>query len=178
MPARPSSRWLASMAALALVSAFGGVWIAHARGTVVEQPIQFNHALHIRNNVSCIVCHPYYETTARAGMPGVNTCRRCHEGVIEVSSEQRKIEAYYESNREIPWQRVYKLPDYVYFSHRRHVVLGGIQCKTCHGDIAHRQKPLTAPLVSLKMADCIACHTREQKKTQLNNVHECIRCHK
>ena len=62
------------------------------------QPIQFNHARHTQNNVKCIQCHPYYESTARAGMPGVNTCRRCHEGVIRIGPEESKIEEAYRSN--------------------------------------------------------------------------------
>ena len=142
------------------------------------QPIQFNHARHTQNNVKCIQCHPYYENTARAGMPGVNTCRRCHEGVIQVGPEERKIEEAYRSNQEIPWKRVYQVPRNVFFSHRSHVVLGEIECSTCHGDVASYQLPLVKPLVVLMMDDCISCHKRQQQKTGLEDVEECIRCHR
>ena len=35
----------------------------------------------------------------------------------------------------IKWNKVHNLPDHVYFSHQQHVVVGGLQCQNCHGDV-------------------------------------------
>lgn len=168
---------------LALLLMVGGWWLGHTERSLAadsgtDQPIQFNHALHRQNNVDCIVCHPYYGNTARAGMPGVNTCRRCHEGVMQVGPEERKIEEAYLRNQEIPWKRMYEVPRNVFFSHQLHVVLGKIDCSTCHGEVSTRKLPLVKPLVELKMDDCIDCHKRQQEKTSLDDVEDCVRCHR
>ena len=36
----------------------------------------------------------------------------------------------------IVWNKVHNLPDHVYFNHSQHVVVGGLDCKQCHGDMA------------------------------------------
>ena len=172
---------------LALLLMVGFWLLSHTEKTLgadsgADQPIQFDHALHTKNNVKCIVCHPYYENTARAGMPGVNTCRRCHEGVIQVGPEERKIEEAYLSNQEFSWKRLYEVPRDVFFSHRSHVVLGEIECGACHWEIASLPRPLVKPPVVFKMEDCmddcIECHKLQQEKTNLDDVEECIRCHR
>ena len=30
---------------------------------------------------------------------------------------------------------MHNLPDHVYFSHQQHVVVGGLHCQNCHGDV-------------------------------------------
>ena len=173
-------RWGIQGAILVLLAGgfFVTWWNSRTGAGQMNQPIQFSHALHSKNNVKCLVCHPYYETTARAGLPGVETCRRCHEDVIQVGPEERKIEAYYQSGREIPWKRIYRVPSHVFFSHRRHVALGRIECRICHGEVAALREPVAEPLKALKMDDCIDCHRRQQEKTSIRNVNECIRCHR
>jgi len=53
------------------------------------------------------------------------------------------------------WNRVYDLPDFVYFNHSIHVAKG-IGCTTCHGEIG--RMPLTWKASSLKMEWCLDCH--------------------
>ena len=85
--------------------------------------------------------------------------------------ENRKLMEYIKSGKEIEWQRLYRAPEDVYFSHRRHVVFGNIECKTCHGDIGESSKPPSKAL-KITMKNCMDCH--EEKEA--NN--DCIACHR
>ena len=58
-------------------------------------------------------------------------------------------------NKPIAWQRVNKLPSYVYFDHSIHVAKG-VGCSTCHGPI-HQMK-LTRQAAPLTMHWCLDCH--------------------
>jgi hypothetical protein len=35
----------------------------------------------------------------------------------------------------IAWTKIHSLPDHVYFNHSKHVMVGKVQCQTCHGEI-------------------------------------------
>jgi hypothetical protein len=66
----------------------------------------------------------------------------------------------YESGEPVPWVRIHKTPDYVYFNHSVHVNRG-ISCIECHGDIqnmevVHHAKPLS-------MAFCLECHRNPEQ---------------
>jgi hypothetical protein len=89
-----------------------------------------------------------------------------------VSLEEKKLFEYFKKDKEIPWIRIYRVPDFVYFSHRRHVVHGKLDCKVCHADMTKREKPLSYELIKISMKNCIACH----KKSKVN--HDCVTCHR
>ena len=55
--------------------------------------------------------------------------------------EEEKLAQYAERKAEIRWVRLYRVPDHSFFSHRRHVVLGKLECKTCHGAIEASDVP-------------------------------------
>ena len=63
-------------------------------GQELGQPIAFNHKKHTENNVICTVCHQFYTQSAKAGIPGLGVCKRCHEDIIYVSSEKEKLLKY------------------------------------------------------------------------------------
>jgi hypothetical protein len=164
-----------------------------------QQPIAFNHKKHTQNHVVCEVCHPLYKNHARAGIPGVKTCVRCHEEVIYRMPEKDKIQEYRKSGQEIPWSRVYRIKsdiygldrllygipnrvighvyggkDPIYFSHRRHTAIGKVQCKECHGDVANMEKPITQLSVEIEMDRCMSCHQAQEKKVSV----DCADCHR
>lgn len=147
-----------------------------------SQPIYFKHNIHVKQNkIDCEYCHSGALEGKHALIPSANVCMNCHaavnEGHCEGSGEQiQKIyEAtgwnakkgkyehadgkFYDVPREdkpIKWVKVHNLQDFVYFNHSQHVVVGGIQCETCHGDVenmttAEQHAPLT-------MGWCINCH--------------------
>ncbi len=137
----------------------------------VKQPIAFNHKLHAENGLECIDCHPYFEEQASSGKPSLETCQSCHEEPQGESKEEKKLMEYIKAGNEIEWQRLYRVPEDVYFSHMRHVVLGKIECSTCHGDIGESSKPPSKPLKHT-MKNCMNCH--EEKEA----TNDCVACHR
>ena len=90
---------------------------------------------------------------------------------ITESPEEEKIRQYAAKGMEIPWQRVYRVPSHVYFSHRRHVTLGGLDCAACHGDVKGSSVPVTRPAVVLDMKACMDCHQKRQASNDCDGCH-------
>jgi hypothetical protein len=137
----------------------------------VKQPIAFNHNIHAENGLECLDCHPLYQEHASSGKPSLETCLGCHEEPLGESQEEAKLREYIESDKEIEWQRLYRVPEDVFFSHRRHVVFGEIKCNVCHGDIGSSSSPPEKP-VNMTMKKCMKCHEERQADN------DCIACHK
>jgi hypothetical protein len=81
----------------------------------------------------------------------------------------RKLMEYVESETQIPWARVYELPQYAYFPHKWHV-RADVACAECHGSIG--ESTVATRQIDLKMAWCIDCH--EQRDASV----DCVVCHK
>lgn len=137
----------------------------------IEQPLAFNHRIHGENGMECLDCHPYYEENASSGRPSQEECSFCHQELLGESQAEKKLIEYIKSGKKIEWNRLYRVPEDVYFSHRRHVVLGDIQCSTCHGDIGESSKPPSKPL-NITMEKCIKCHKKRGAEI------DCISCHR
>lgn len=146
------------------------VLVLQTRGT--SQPIQFNHRKHKDQGVTCDVCHKYYNRQAASGIPTVRDCLLCHEEPLTKSPEEEKIRKFARENQEIPWNRLYRQPTHVYFSHRRHVALSGLPCERCHGSIGVSTRPPRHRAVNQNMDFCMNCH----KKMKASN--DCLVCHK
>ena len=82
-------------------------------------------------------------------------------GVTEIN----KVVAAYENRTAVEWIRIYKLPDFVFFSHAQHVSAGGISCETCHGNVKEMDRLTQVP--NLSMGWCIDCH--DTRKVNLSN---------
>ena len=147
------------------------VLISLGAGSKVQQPISFNHKKHVAQGLDCDHCHPYFKEHLFSGLPTVSTCLECHEEPVTQNLEEEKIRKYHQQKKEISWKRVYQQPDHVFFSHRRHVILGKISCETCHGDIAQRERPPSGPWVNMTMRWCMDCHF----KSKASN--DCLVCH-
>jgi len=140
-----------------------------------QQPIQFSHNKHKTQGVECETCHIYVKEQSFAGIPNLEICLGCHESALTKSTEEEKIRTYAKKGAKLEWQRIYRLPEHVYFSHRRHVAIAKLECVNCHGAIDDTTKPPLKPLKILMMDDCIDCH----KKTKtVNTNNDCIDCHK
>ncbi|MBW1988779.1 MAG: cytochrome c3 family protein [Deltaproteobacteria bacterium] len=100
-----------------------------------EQPIDFNHALHVDQLGDCEGCHWFREDGGFSGIPGNFTCTECHMDAIGYDPEEIKfVEQYVYKDREVDWYVYSRQPDCVFFSHAAHVLGGEISCETCHGD--------------------------------------------
>ena len=137
----------------------------------VKQPIAFNHGKHAENGLECPECHPFYEEHASSGRPSIEVCSGCHEEAQGENPEEKKIVEHVGTGKEVEWKRLYRVPEDVYFSHRRHVILGELECSTCHGSIGESQKPPSKP-VKITMKKCMKCH--EERDVE----NDCIACHR
>jgi cytochrome c551/c552 len=161
-----------------------------------SQPIAFPHAIHTgTNGIDCKYCHSSVTKSKTAGIPSVNVCMNCHKQINgRTPAQQEQIAKIYEAagwnpegagsytgkTKPIVWNKVHVLPDHVYFNHSQHVVVGGVDCKQCHGDMTKQvetQKvwpveelnkiegniPLTKP--TMTMGWCIECHAEKEIST-------------
>lgn len=139
-----------------------------------EQPIQYNHNLHVQEQeMDCLECHPYAATHARATIPNIEICGECHsDEPMSDSPEEVKLIEYVDGGKRIPWRKVYHLEDHIYFSHRRHTTLAEIECVVCHGDTEAMTAPYVRPVVPVTMDRCMECH-EESGVTA-----DCVSCHR
>ncbi len=139
----------------------------------IVQPVPFNHNLHVEElDLDCVDCHTQVRKRPRATLPIIDICQDCHMEAITDTDVEEQLLAYATESREIPWQRIYSVPDHVYFSHRRHVTLGNIPCETCHGDIRQLTEPQRYPVIAVTMDSCMSCHEEQQI------TNDCLACHR
>lgn len=164
-----NSRLIAAQVAVGLLllgaMATAGVWYYatpkwYRAGYEPVQPITFSHQLHAGQlGLDCRYCHTHVTEAAHANIPEVDTCWKCHgadKGNIKADSPLlAPLRDAHERGVPVPWVRVHKLPDFVYFNHAAHVNRG-VGCVSCHGRVdemavVRHEKPLS-------MAWCLECH--------------------
>ncbi|HTM48130.1 MAG TPA: cytochrome c3 family protein [Bryobacteraceae bacterium] len=91
----------------------------------------------------------------------------CHQEVAKDKEPIRKLAGLARETAIVPETPVYRLPDFVFFSHGKHK--SKVACEACHGNVWAGD---TVKLqLSLKMKACVDCH-RENKATIV-----CTACH-
>lgn len=170
----PTRRLLIGVFTLAMAAAgFAAGRIAFRPAEGATQPIQFNHLKHVKDGeMPCSACHEYYETGNHSGLPALAMCQTCHQQALGKTAEEQKLLKLFASDSQVTFKKLFSLPDHAYYSHRRHVVVGGLQCETCHGRIADTTAPPRYPLVRITMATCMDCHTEK------NVSRDCTNCHR
>jgi hypothetical protein len=106
--------------------------------------------------------------------------------------ELEKLKNYFKEGTEIPWVKVHDLPDFVHFSHKRHVK-AGVLCQECHGEV---QDDMTVGrrVSELTMGWCLDCHethpsipdnycnddepTCDAAELRRTEIKDCWNCHK
>lgn len=125
------------------------------------QPVAFDHTIHVEQlGMDCRYCHTYVDRSEHSNIPATNTCMNCHSQVLTDSPALAPVRESAESGDPIPWVRIHKTPDFVYFNHAIHVNRG-ISCVECHGQINEMQTVYHAK--SLSMAFCLDCHRNPEK---------------
>lgn len=136
-----------------------------------DQPIAFNHKVHLDQGVECDTCHQFYKTQSFSGLPHIDTCLECHKEPMTKSPEEEKIRIFAKQGKDLAWKQIHVEPEHVFFSHRRHVVLGKLACQGCHGTIGQSERPPSAPAVKMTMSWCMGCHARSKV------TNDCMACH-
>ena len=179
------------IAALALVGAFTSA-ISFAQDIVppegvhqgedVPQPIEFPHDIHVEvNKINCLYCHSYARRSKVAGIPPTSKCMGCHKVIATDKPRIQKLTEYWQKGESPKWKKVHDVPDYVHFTHERHLKklvfdrdypVEDVKeiCALCHGQlkdmtVAKKVKPLT-------MGWCVSCHEKNDGPS------DCWKCHK
>ncbi len=121
--------------------------------------------------LECTDCHRYVKRAEFAGRPTVDICAECHEELLTDSAQEAILVEYIQADEAIPWERLYEVPDHVYYSHRRHVAVAKIDCDVCHGKIGRSDRPPQRPLQRLTMDFCLVCHEQQGASTDCNACH-------
>lgn len=146
-------------------------------GVTHQQPILFSHRHHAGDlGIDCRYCHTGVERSPFAGMPSTQTCLGCHRQLFRDSPLLAPLWESERTGRPIAWQRVHDLKDHVYFDHQVHVT-EGIDCTTCHGDVASQVMAVQA--VDLTMLWCLDCHRHPPESVaDTHNLTDCTTCHR
>ncbi|MDW3650365.1 MAG: c-type cytochrome [Bacteroidia bacterium] len=183
------------------------------QGYMPEQPINFSHKIHAGEyEIDCKYCHTGTTKSKSAWIPSVNVCMNCHKAIYnrhepterhpdamgdnDISPEIAKIYkavgwdpeevAYIEGYEQQPieWIRIHNIPDHAYFNHAQHVVVGNLECQTCHGPVEEME--VVYQYSDLGMGWCINCHRNEKVKVlgeptdytvaDMGGL-DCARCH-
>ncbi len=203
----------------------GQVAAGAVTGEALEQPIGFSHYLHAGElAIDCQYCHTEARKSIHSGVPPLQVCMGCHAHVKTYSPEVQKIHQYWcgqpkctveedalgqpirnAAAQPPPWQKVHDLPDYVVFSHKRHVG-AGVDCTECHGQVKLQGQYVEVPIPgdaegrtyrqvdevmiresTLQMGWCLDCHKShpsiDENYGELANLRraelkDCWTCHK
>ena len=160
-----------------VVLLLGGAIACNRKADTIEQPIDFNHQIHVRKHKTpCTDCHTGAEKAARAGLPSLQRCLLCHmkpqpEGK-QPTSRERRVRELAAKGAKIRWNRVTENEGHVYFSHRVHVSLAKFSCTRCHGDVRKWKSPPTEPNPLLtSMSRCMNCHRRRGASNRCSACH-------
>jgi len=175
------------LGAIGLIVAVGGAnfVIKQARGVGLHkgyqpvQPIAFSHKIHAGQlGIDCNYCHTGVNKGKNATIPSTNICWNCHNdgGVVEGTNtgkgEIAKIKESHDKGIPIEWVRIHNLPDFVYFNHAQHYVVGKVACQTCHGPIEEMEE--VYQFNDLSMGWCINCHRQTKLNIKESNYYRSI----
>ncbi len=152
----------------------GGILLlVRSTNAAEEQPIEFNHQVHINNGMQCQFCHSGVTKSPAAGIPSVELCMGCHGHIATDKPEIKKLTAYWEKGEPIPWQRVNQQPSYVFFNHSAHYA-AGVGCGSCHGDVSNMT--VAESVVEMNMGFCLGCHADQPHGKDV--LWDCTVCHR
>ena len=122
------------------------------------QPIPFSHKTHIGEvKLTCADCHAGPAKFGDAvGIPDAPKCLECHADL--------------DKRQPIPWVRIFRLKDFVFFDHLYHLQ-NKVQCEDCHGPIG-TEDVVTDQLKTTSMTSCQPCHVKTGARTACNTCHD------
>jgi len=160
--------WLSVFAGLLLVAELVLILAVYFRSNyfrqinvAIEQPVAFSHQLH--NGVlgiDCRYCHVSVNQSYFANIPATETCMTCHSQIKTFSPKIAPIIESYATGKPIEWNKVHRVPDFVYFNHAIHVNKG-VGCSTCHGQV--NEMPVVWQQQAMFMGWCLNCHRNPEQ---------------
>lgn len=151
-------------------------------GKNVKQPIKFPHYIHVKiNKMNCMYCHTYARRSNVSGIPPLSKCMSCHSIIATDKPRIKKLTEYWNKGEAPPWKKVNDLPDFVHFSHQKHlrkfifdnpgfdVVNTPEVCAFCHGEV--KNMVTDRKVKPLNMGFCRRCHEANK------GPFDCWKCH-
>lgn len=151
-------------------------------GEDVPQPIEFPHFKHAKDNeINCMYCHTYARRSHVSGIPPLSKCMGCHSVIATDKERIKKLTEYWEKGEPPPWKKVHDKPDFVHFSHQKHLkrfVFNNDEmpvervdevCAFCHGEV--KELVVAKKMKSLNMGFCRRCHEAN------GGPFDCWKCH-
>lgn len=134
----------------------------------LNQPVPFSHRHHAYElGIDCRYCHVAVEKGPTASVPPTETCMSCHSQIWTNSPLLEPVRKSYETgtpitwaNGDVGWNKVNKVPEFVYFNHSIHIARG-INCNQCHGPVT--KMTITWKGQQFAMAWCLECHRQPEK---------------
>ncbi|MCS6881605.1 MAG: cytochrome c3 family protein [Oscillochloridaceae bacterium] len=160
--------WLSVFAGLLLIAELVLILAVYFRSNyfrqvnvAIEQPVAFSHQLH--NGVlgiDCRYCHVSVNESYFANIPATETCMTCHSQIKTFSPKIAPVIESYTTGKPILWNKVHRVPGFVYFNHAIHVNKG-IGCSTCHGQV--NEMPVVWQQQAMYMGWCLNCHRNPEQ---------------
>ena len=129
------------------------------------QPIRFSHKIHAgQDKIDCQYCHIYARRSQSSGAPPMAICVGCHRFIANGLQEVQKVLQAYEKKEPIQWVKVHDVPDFVRFTHDKHVTAknevfpNGVPCQQCHGPIETMDTVKKFDPNFGLMGWCLQCH--------------------
>lgn len=167
--------WMATAVFVLIGTVAAAIGLLYSKGSADligadTQPLLFSHELHAgRLQVDCLFCHRFAEQSTAAGIPSMQLCMGCHQNLAAETDHTVALLDHWEQQAPVSWVRLQRVPDFVYFTHERHLA-HGLQCATCHGHVDHM--PYTPRAATYEMGWCLSCH-QERGASR-----DCWTCHK
>jgi hypothetical protein len=141
-------------------------------GAAPEQPLPFSHKVHTADaKLVCQDCHPTpAKFGAEMGFPPASKCMACHILIAKDKPAIRKLAEMASAKQAIPWVRVYRLEDFVFFDHRYHL-MNQAKCQDCHGPV-EKHDVVTDSLGATKMVFCQGCHVKTHASAGCTTCHD------
>ncbi len=137
-----------------------------------EQPIPFNHRFHVSDlGIDCMYCHTGTERSVSGIVPSLEVCMGCHRVAGTGLPPIEELRAMDARGEVVEWEWVYKLPEFVQFSHQAHV--RNLECQECHGPVEEMDR--VYQWASLTMGWCLDCHRQPPSESDIATDHTLAR---
>lgn len=132
------------------------------------QPVPFSHSRHATAGLTCDVCHQLSQGGEQEQIPNAAQCLACHATIATSSPAIQNLIRLNREGQEVSWIRLYSLPEFVFFSHQKHID-AKVNCEVCHGDV--RNRDVLAQEKDTYMVSCVNCHKLRNAPTACGACH-------
>ena len=161
--------FLCSTLVLSLVLRLHGAPADGIQPAAPVQPLLYSHKAHVALGLDCRGCHTNPDAGKLMTYPPTSLCMACHRTKVTDRPSIQKLAEIDGSGGTVPWVRVYKVADYVYWQHGTHLQ-AGIACADCHGPVAERDVMRQETNITT-MPGCLSCHNKRQILTDCGDCH-------